>query len=593
MPRTPVARVPLSIVEHLSMPRALASQLFGLCMLARGTRRALVVVLVLAASPVDAGAAELVEWSDGAFAVDGSYRLRLDHSSAVPAYATPPNATIPVTEGLDGGFTAEHRLRVEPRLQLFGQLTVHAQIDVLDGVLASDTGDREFLAFSDAPPPNELGDSFDSVRVNRAWAEWRSPAGTLRVGRQPSHWGLGMVANDGDRDDAAFGDSQLGDASDRVLFGTKPLSVFEALATGEKPDAEHDPLTLGLGYDFGVDRGAVVEPGDDVTQYLLALLWDARGSTSFREPVTHRAAGGPRGAASRIGFYAVRREQTHDDRLVSGPARPVREFLDAWVLDSSGRLVLDANTSDGFEFRLEWEAAYVTGETNFTVSRLAATPTDPFPVSDAEQWGGIARLVAESSAMAVRLEGGVASGDGNRFDDRVTDFRFHPDYQVGFILFDELVASMTAAQAFNVVTQLGEGGPVPFLGANYLASDGAVTNALYVNPVVEVDPVPGTALIAGLVWARALEPWVDPFNDAFFGGGAGTLGSYGGHVGAKDLGVEIDVAVHQALPLGLDLLRADAALEYGHLFTGGVFRDGDGAELADVDRVRLRLDVGW
>ncbi|MFN7955892.1 MAG: hypothetical protein U0610_29535 [bacterium] len=562
----------------------------------RAPRRRWLALALVAASVCaarDAGAATLVEWGDGSFAIDGAYRFRLAYASEVPAYATPPQATLPITEGLDAGLTGEHRLRVEPRLELFGQLSVHAQIDVLDGVLFSDTGDRSFLAYSDQPPPNELGDSLDSFRVNRAWAEWRSPAGTLRFGRQPSHWGLGMVANDGDRDDAAFGDSHLGDASDRVLFGTKPLSVIEALTTGTRPDAASDPLTLGLGYDFGVDRGAVVEPGDDVTQYLAALLWDARGSTAFREPVAHRGAGGPRGAASRIGFYAVRREQTHDDRLVSGPARPAREILDAWVLDTSGRIVVAADTARGFELRVEWEAAYVTGKTNFTVSRVAATPSDPFPVSDAEQWGGIARLVAESESVAIRLEGGAASGDGNRFDDRVTDFRFHPDYNVGLILFDELLATVTAAQAFNVVDQLGEGGPVAFLGANYLASDGSVTNALYLNPVVEVDPVPGTSLVAGLVWARALEPWVDPFNDAFFGGGAGTLNSFGGDVRSKDLGVEVDVAIHQALPLGLDVVHAEAALEYGHLFSGAAFRDGQGADRVDIDEVRLRLDLGW
>jgi hypothetical protein len=77
--------------------------------------------------------------------------------------------------------------------------------------------------------------------------------------------------------------------------------------------------------------------------------------------------------------------------------------------------------------------------------------------------------VPDRNGAGIRLEGGAASGDGNRFDDRVTDFRFHPDYNVGLILFDELLATVTAAQAFNVVDQLGEGGPVAFLGANSLA----------------------------------------------------------------------------------------------------------------------------
>lgn len=559
-------------------------------------RRALAVVaagVALAVAAPAASAAEVASWDGGRFDLTGSYRFRVGYESEVEAYRTPPEASRTVTEELDAGLTGEHRLRFQPEVELFDQLTIVSQVDVLDGLLWADTGDRSFLEFSDLPPPNTVGGSLDSLRVNRAWAEWKSPAGVLRVGRQPSHFGLGVVTNDGDGEELAFGDKHVGDASDRVLFGTKPIALVTALVSGARPDAEHDPVTLGVGYDWHVDRGAVVEPGDDTQQVLIALVWDASGSTVVHEPLVHRGAGGPRGAASRVGFYAAYRDQTHEDRLIRGTARPVEEFLEAWVLDTSGRLVAREASEGGFELRLEWEAAYVTGDTNLTVSRLISTPSDPFPTSDAEQWGGVGRLVAESESAAVRFELGAASGDGNRYDGHVRDFRFHPDYDVGLVMFSDLLASMTAAQAYNVVHQLGEGGPVPFLGANYLATDGGVTNAVYVNPIVEVDPRPGTALIAGLLWARALESLVDPFNDAFFGGAAGTLNSYGGQAGSKDLGLELDFAIHQAVPLGWDVLRGDVGLEYGHLFTGNAFVDGRGREVPDVDLIRLKLTAEW
>ncbi|MBK7977161.1 MAG: hypothetical protein IPK07_29145 [Deltaproteobacteria bacterium] len=559
-------------------------------------RRVLAVALVTSASVVGGGAAtaaEVASWDGGSFDLAGSYRFRVGYETEVEAYRTPPTASREVTEELDAGLTGEHRLRLEPKVELFGQATIVSQLDVLDGLLWADTGDRSFLEFSDLPPPNTVGDSFDSFRVNRAWAEWTSPAGVLRVGRQPSHFGLGVVTNDGDGEDLAFGDKHVGDASDRVLFGTKPISLVTALVSGERPDADHDPLTLGVGFDWHVDRGVVVEPGDDTQQVLMALVWDASGSTAVHERVAHRAAGSASGAASRVGFYAAYRDQTHDDRLIQGTARPVEEFLEAWVLDTSGRLIARAASEGDFELRFEWEAAYVTGDTNFTVSRLVSTPSDPFPTSDAEQWGGVGRLIAESESAVFRFELGAASGDGNRYDGHVRDFRFHPDYDVGLVLFSDLLASMTAAQAYNVVHQLGEGGPVPFVGANYLASDGGVTNAVYVNPIVEVDPRPGTALIAGLLWARALESLVDPFNDAFFGGAAGTLNSYGGQAGSKDLGVELDFAVHQAVPLGWDVLRGDVGLEYGHLFTGNAFVDARGRAVPDVDLIRIKLTAEW
>ncbi|MFN7950945.1 MAG: hypothetical protein U0610_04395 [bacterium] len=174
-------------VGHPLMPIPAAADLGTRSAAAALARAALVAASVCAAR--DAGAATLVEWGDGSFAID-AYRFRLAYASEVPGLARRPKPRSLITEGLDAGLTGEHRLRVEPRLELFGQLSVHAAIDVLDGVLFSDTGDRLFLAYSDQLPlRNELGGQPGQLPRQPARGRGRSPAGTLRFGRQPSHWG--------------------------------------------------------------------------------------------------------------------------------------------------------------------------------------------------------------------------------------------------------------------------------------------------------------------------------------------------------------------------------------------------------------------
>ena len=56
----------------------------------------------------------------------------------------------------------------------------------------------------------------DSIRVKQVWAEVLTPLGQLRFGRMPSHFGMGLLANEGRGLDKDFGDS-----NDRIMFATK------------------------------------------------------------------------------------------------------------------------------------------------------------------------------------------------------------------------------------------------------------------------------------------------------------------------------------------------------------------------------------
>ena len=69
---------------------------------------------------------------------------------------------------------------------------------------------------------------------------------TLRVGRMPSNWGMGLLANGGDGFDDDFGENHFGSTNDRILVATKPLSLAKTILG--KEDTDH-PLTIAYAYD--------------------------------------------------------------------------------------------------------------------------------------------------------------------------------------------------------------------------------------------------------------------------------------------------------------------------------------------------------
>ena len=98
---------------------------------------------------------------------------------------------------------ADLRLRFEPTLNISEEVRIKAQIDFLDNVIlgsSPDYGSRAgymFLVEGQRPPQYAENSWTDSIEVKRAWAEVRTPFGELRFGRMGTHWGLGVLANDG------------------------------------------------------------------------------------------------------------------------------------------------------------------------------------------------------------------------------------------------------------------------------------------------------------------------------------------------------------------------------------------------------------
>lgn len=166
---------------------------------------------------------------------------------------------------------ANMRFRFEPTLNVYEDIKIHSQIDVFDNVILGSTPDS--LPFNPISPLSVFSNSAispsdgfnsvwsDAIRVKRLWGEVTLPFGMLRFGRQPNHFGMGILANDGAGLDADFGDNV-----DRVQFAVKLgdfyiMPSYDWLVSGPSSATRFDPV----GQPF--DRGE----RDDAEQWTLIL----------------------------------------------------------------------------------------------------------------------------------------------------------------------------------------------------------------------------------------------------------------------------------------------------------------------------------
>ena len=139
-------------------------------------------------------------------------------------------------------------------------------------------GDTAHDTSADYTPRDEVN-GFKNIQPRWLYADFRTPIGLFRVGQQPNHWGLGVLANDGDHP-TLFGDYRYGSIAERILFATKP---------GGK-DSE---VTVALAGDLIYrDNNARLTRGDHAFQGLAAILWEHGPGT--------------------LGLWGVYRNQTND-----------------------------------------------------------------------------------------------------------------------------------------------------------------------------------------------------------------------------------------------------------------------------------------
>ncbi len=396
--------------------------------------------------------------------------------------------------GADSIADANLRFRYAPTLHISENLRVRSVMDILDNLVLGSTPDGgtfaepgwrpdvplETFSGSQRPPESGVNGFKDAVRVKALWGEWRTPLGQLLFGRQPSQWGLGILANSGSCLDCDFGDYV-----DRVMGVTRLFGTYVALAwdfPAEGPvdySGQHDLYNQPFGQPHDLDQL------DEANQYVIAL---------FRRPVSQeerelreRELNTDRKPVFDWGVYNVIRSQeftfldstttpqVDPDPTTNGTLRDVKAFAyipDVW-------LNFQYHPRRDHEIRLSLEAAGIFGaieEVPALATRAKIICEDPTAATleecpdgqrieqrrrDLEQWGYALEYDHRIEKLSWGLRQGAASGDDTEGfgvldknpidpaastpDDKVTNFKFDRDYIVDLILFRELIGSVTNA----------------------------------------------------------------------------------------------------------------------------------------------------
>ncbi len=342
-----------------------------------------------------------------------------------------------------------------------------------------------------------------NFKFNRGWLRYMTSIGLLEIGRMPSNWGLGIFTNDGDGFDDMFGDNYDGDTFDRVLFGTKPLG-------------RASPLTTALIFDI-VSTGRPEDIEDDVGEIILALIYsDAWGIA---------------------GIYGGYRPQLSTN-------------TEAYFGDIYLKFTV-------YDITFEAESVYVHGH-----SRALQTWLNQGKYT-INQAGSAGRLGYSGRFIEPSLEVGFASGDNNPFNRHVTQFTFHRDYNVGLILYEQVLADLTEAMHQNFYT-LGE---YPPPGAEKLSTRGGVTNSIYLFSAMKFNILQGLSAVIGGLYARSVFPFVDVVELIKTNYGKNLMGGEP----SKELGWEVDSGLEWEF-----LKNFKIVIQGGYFYPGNAFKDADG-----------------
>lgn len=427
------------------------------------------------------------------FSLDGYYRVRA-------------NVFGDLYQGQEkAGTYMQHRVRLQPELNFEDRAKFILMADALDGVLWGDNASLASTAlFAGDPSLTGIeGQEITPIQVKRAWMEFKVPVGLLRVGRQGSQWGMGLLANDGNGFDDTFGENKYGATYDRAIFATRPISIVQTIA-GKRDTGiplivavgvdrlVEDPLIQYYGYGCTLDQTAEdgedarcedtenhgyteerdasrrggdwwVDPEDDVWEMVYVVRYAGEGI---------KLPGGQVGDLT-VGAYVVNRKQTET-------------ASDVLILDG----YLKAEVAGAF---VEGEILNIRGDTRaITLTTTSdAEGIDPL-YKKADIWGYVVRGGYQTEVFTVGLEHGFASGDSNVPDADFTGRPLSPDHNVGLIMYEEILSRVTA-------TTWSE-------DARGLWSNGGVYNSRYVFPVVRVRPLDNWEIIGGFLTAWPDQP---------------------------------------------------------------------------------------
>lgn len=489
---------------------------------------------------------------------DPNAGTRIRATSSVP----PPTLFRRNAENTNTLTSANMRLRVQPILNVSEDISLHATIDIFDNLVLGSTPES-LPGFTGNPtlplpaftgsmvsPQAGLNGVTDSIAIKRAWAEVMTPFGQLRFGRVPSNFGLGLLANDGNKLDSDYGDS-----ADRIMFVTRLyghyiVPAWDFTATGPNGRLGGDGNLRAQANEGG--QRIDLDPRDDVKSWILAV---ARRDKP--EDIEEQMAND--GWVANYGGYFVYRTQSYDQpQWYMSPSFPYGELAS----DQPGTYVRrDANAFilslwGMFQWRklkLEAEAVGMYGTIGNMSTSGGITAEDVYsdPITIL-QWGfaleGSYSFLHDSLIVGLNL--GMASGDDApgfglrpaaqgatdpepgdfdgrqygaclefrddgscaRYDTDITNFKFDPDYHVDLILFREVLGTVTDAiylkpnVTYYITEGLGVNGAVIQSFSHYASSTPGNSNLLGTELNAHLFYQSDDGFVAGLAYG-ILFPW--------------------------------------------------------------------------------------
>ncbi|TVR04795.1 MAG: hypothetical protein EA398_01075 [Deltaproteobacteria bacterium] len=443
---------------------------------------------------------------------------------------------------------ANMRFRLQPIFHVAEDLRLHLEVDVLDNVVLGTQPDRRFGHPTDQTSQSRTGlvEQDNLLVVRQAYGEVQTFLGTLTVGRQASHWGLGILDHGGGgwqslreprtsyRGVPLAGhtclDCDYATTLDRVQFRMNLFDTYLAVSW-DYNDAGLSNAVLGDATAFGQPR-------------FLGRTDNTRSLTlqAFRRPLApteiaarNRTLKELRQPAFDWGLYVQHRRQTlqalgpmpEDGWMATG--------MSLWIPD----LWLRFTHEPAFRrrIRLEVEAVAVLGSIDNVNEDVRTGGDDASELTsrDVRQFGAAAEFEMQTNALTWGLNSGLATGrdtdapGGTYFgahdgpidpvgENSLTAFHFHPNYFVDMLMFREII--------------------------------GTVTNAVYANPFLAYDFFSTQEDVFGLrtdlMFAFAMDSSTTPSGEGFYG-------------------VEADLQLYYREP------RYGADLTFGLFFPGSAF----------------------
>jgi uncharacterized protein (TIGR04551 family) len=323
------------------------------------------------------------------------------------------------------------RLRVDPTLKVNDYLSLHSQFDILDNITFGSSQTQELqlhdpIVGTVTLPAGAGSLSFvggaagnnGSINVRRVWMDIMSPIGKLRIGRQPAHWGLGIFQHDGNQRDGDFGDTVDG----LTYLVQKVFPDNSGLTLGALWDiayeAQRDPRVGGL-------AAAVRDNGQDTNQWGGIILYErpefdfgvfgalrrrngSNGTTTTANDITGTSTAAGIDGDTQMYIVDAYAKYRHNEYSVAA------EFVRIMGKVSTGVAI------DGIAF----SGVSGTGIIELPAAQTVAVNMAALEAAADWKWGG-----------EMLLQGGFAQGDGSPLSNRITQYGFRPDYQLGLLMF--------------------------------------------------------------------------------------------------------------------------------------------------------------